>query len=191
MKSYGVILRKLREINQLSLKPAAVKVGRSVGWLSEIENGRGNARIREEEFERIVAAYGGGAYRRQFGAWVAKATNSEGPCRGISYGGAVLKFLRRKAGMSLEAAAGRAKISKSYLSLLEVGARPLTGALRNRLMSIYGYSPASFKNFTTEDRRGEKIPVAYKVEVLLRQLDEGELKLAFASLANIIKSKEY
>jgi len=59
MDHYGVVLRKLRELNQLPIKQAAARIKRSAGWLSEIENGRGAARIHPQEFERIVAAYGG------------------------------------------------------------------------------------------------------------------------------------
>lgn len=43
MNHYGVILRKLREINRLPIKEAAKKIERSAGWLSEIENGKGAA----------------------------------------------------------------------------------------------------------------------------------------------------
>jgi len=46
MENHGVILRKLRLLNKLPIKAAAVRIGRSAGWLSEIENGKGLARIR-------------------------------------------------------------------------------------------------------------------------------------------------
>jgi transcriptional regulator with XRE-family HTH domain len=45
MNHYGVILRKLRELKRLPLKQAAKRIERSAGWLSEIENGKGAARI--------------------------------------------------------------------------------------------------------------------------------------------------
>ena len=66
MTNYGVVLRKLRELKQLQMKQAAKLIHRSAGWLSEIENDKGHARIGLEEFERIVAAYGGQAHRDKF-----------------------------------------------------------------------------------------------------------------------------
>lgn len=73
MKNYGVILRKLREINRLTMKEAGARIGRSAGWLSEIENGKGASRLLPSEFELIVSAFGGEAYKKQFSLWIAKA----------------------------------------------------------------------------------------------------------------------
>ncbi len=96
MESYGVILRKLREINQLKMKEAAVRIGRSTGWLSEVENGKGAARLLPSEFERIVAAYGGGAYKKQFGIWIAKAKAPPTLPKDAVLSGAILKHLRKR-----------------------------------------------------------------------------------------------
>lgn len=180
MNHYGVILRKLRELNQLSMKQAAAKIERSAGWLSEIENNKGAARIHREEFERIVAAYGGNAHRKQFGIWVAKAQKPEKMNQEISYGGAVLKFLRKKVKMTLVTAASEAGLSKSYLSYIEIGTRPVTASLRDKLMRIYGYSPTTFKNFATEDKRGKNIPALFKLEILLRKMDDDSINRVLA-----------
>ena len=180
MSHYGVILRKLRELNQLSIKEAAKRVGRSAGWLSEIENGKGAARIHPQEFERIVAAYDGEPYRKQFGIWAAKAHKPTSAPREIQFSGSVLKYLRNKAKLTLEAAAQEAGLSKCYLSYLENGVKPLSNDLRDRLMQVYGYSPSSFKNFTTEDKRAKNIPVRYKLDLLLKQMDETRIQKVFA-----------
>jgi transcriptional regulator with XRE-family HTH domain len=187
MDHYGVILRKLREINQLPIKQAAAKIERSAGWLSEIENGKGAARIHPQEFERIVAAYGGEPYRKQFGIWVAKQHKPDRSSQEISFSGAILKYLRKKAKLTIEEAAKRAALSKCYLSYLENGVRPFSLELRNRLLGIYGYRPSSFKNFTTEDKRAKNIPVRYKLEILLGQLDEQRLEQLFLA-ANSLKT---
>ena len=179
MNHYGVILRKLRETNRLPIKEAAKKIERSAGWLSEIENGKGAARIHPQEFERIVAVYGGEPYRKQFGIWVAKQHKSDKSSQEVSFNGAVLKFLRKKAKLTIEEAAKRASLSKCYMSYLENGVKPLSLELRNRLLRIYGYSPSSFKNFTTEDKRAKNIPVRYKLEILLGQMDEQEIENLF------------
>lgn len=187
MTNNGVILRKLRLLNKLQIKAAAARIGRSAGWLSEVENGKGSARLNTPEFDRIVAAYGGEAYRKQFGIWVAKAHHLDTPAVDKSQGGAVLKYLRKKAGLSLESVEKQSGLSVPYLSRLENGERRLTPELRNKLMQLYGYSPQSFKNFTTEDKRAKNIPSRYKLAVVLKQMDEGNIEklLAFAlSLAD-------
>ena len=73
------------------------------------------------------------------------------------------------------ARAERAEISKRYLSNVENGFKAIRLELRNRLMEIYGYSPVSFKNFATEDKRAKSVPVRYKLNVLIKQLDEPKL----------------
>lgn len=55
MDYYGVILRKLRELNHLTVKQAAQQIGRSAGWISQIENCKGGARLKESDFERVYA----------------------------------------------------------------------------------------------------------------------------------------
>lgn len=73
MNRYGVILKKLRELNQLTVKQAAQKIGRSSGWISQVENDRGAARLKADVFERIVTACNGESYRKQFGAWISRS----------------------------------------------------------------------------------------------------------------------
>lgn len=182
MNHYGVILKQLRLVQKLPIKAAAQKIGRSAGWLSEIENEKGAARIHPAEFERIVAAYGGEVYRKQFGLWVAKAHKLDTPAQDRSLGGAVLKHLRKKAGIRLENVAAQTGLSTSYISRIETGVRPLSLELRNQLMQIYGYSPGSFKNFTTEDKRAKNIPARYKLTLLLRQMNDTAIErmLGFA-----------
>ena len=176
MNHYGVILKQLRLVQKLPIKAAAQKVGRSAGWLSEIENEKGAARIHPTEFERIVAAYGGEAYRKQFGIWVAKGHKLDTPIRDKSLGGAVLKFLRKKAGIRLEAAAAKIGHSPSYLSRIETGMRVLSPDLRDKLMQVYGYSPGSFKNFTTDDKRAKNVPARYKLNLLLKQMSDAGIE---------------
>jgi transcriptional regulator with XRE-family HTH domain len=179
MNHYGVILRKLRELKRLPIKEAAKRIERGVGWLSEIENGKGAARIHPQEFERIVAAYDGESYRKQFGIWVAQANKPAAAPKEVQFTGPVLRYLREKAKLSLRAAARQVGLSVCYLSYLETGVKPLSSDLRDRLMRVYGYSPASFKNFTTEDKRSKNIPTRYKLGVLLRHLGEAEIEKVF------------
>lgn len=180
MTNYGLILRKLRELKRLPIKEAARLIGRSAGWLSEIENGKGAARIHTQEFDRIVGFYEGEPYRKQFGIWVAQAHKPATGPKDIQFSGPVLRYLREKAKLSLCDAASKVGLSSCYLSYLETGVKPLSNDLRNRLMRVYGYSPASFKNFTTEDKRSKNIPTRYKLGVLLRHLSEAEIEKVFA-----------
>lgn len=172
MENYGVILRKLRELKRLPIKKAAKHIGRSAGWLSEVENGRGNARLSPAEFERIVAAYEGEAYRKQFGLWIAKS-KSPGPLssESISTTGAILKYLRKKAKLTLAQAGQEVGLSGRTISAMELGKRTIRPELKDQLTRLYGYSPSSFKNFTTEDKRAKNIPVQYKLDMLIHRLD--------------------
>lgn len=191
MNNYGVILRKLRELNQLTIKEAATRVQKSAGWLSEVENSKGTARIHPQEFERIVTAYNGESYRKQFGIWVAKAHKPSSTTNEIEFSGSVLKYLRKKTKLTLSAVAMKADISKSYLSALENGMKPVSMELRNRLVQIYGYSPSSFKNFTTEDKRAKNIPVRYKLDLLLKQMDQRRIEKVFAfALENAFSNQQ-
>lgn len=187
MDHYGVILRKLRELNQLTIKQAASRIERSAGWLSEVEGGRGLSKLIPSEFERIVAVYGGDRYRKQFGIWIAKAKAPyTPPPKEVAFNGAILKHLRKKAKLTLDEAAEKIGLSGRYLSAMETGRRRLSSQVRDRLMPVYGYSPSSFKNFATEDKRAKNIPVRYKLESLLKQLDDSRVERVFAfALENI------
>lgn len=180
MTNYGVVLRKLRELNQLPIKQAAKIIGRSPGWLSEIENDRGEARIGLEEFERIVVAYGGQKHRDKFKIWIANAHKPEKAKVPLSFDGAILKYLREKADLSIEAAASSNKISDGYLSKLENGRKPISLQLRNRLLQTYGYSPSSYKNFMTADKRAKNIPIRYKLNILLMQMNDDLIEKIFS-----------
>jgi transcriptional regulator with XRE-family HTH domain len=182
MENYGVILRKLRELKALPIKQAAKFVGRSAGWLSEVENGRGNAKLRPAEFKRIVAAYGGETYRKQFGLWIAKS-KSPGPlsAENTDLNGAILKYLRKRAKLTLAQAGKSVGLSSRTISAIELGKRTIRPEIKDQLTRLYGYSPSSFKNFATEDKRAKNIPVRYKLEILLGQMDEQGLKQVFAA----------
>ncbi len=190
MNNYGVILKKLRLVNRLTIKEAAKKIEKSTGWICNVENGNGHARIFPDEFERIVNAYGGEEYRKQFGAWIAKSKIQES--NGLadsSFGGSVLKYLRTKKDMSLAEAGLRAGLTASYLSYLETGKKRLSPRLRDRLMNVYGYSPSSFKNFASEDKRAKNIPVKYKLDALLKQLDNEKIEKIFKFAMETAQSK--
>lgn len=180
MTNYAVVLRKLRELNQLTVHQAAKVISRSAGWLSEIENGRGEARIGLEEFERIVAAYGGQKYRDKFSLWIANARKPKASAKPASFDGAILRYLREKVGMNVETASSKAGLSYTHLSNLENGRRRISTEIRNHLLQLYGYSPASYRNFTTEDKRAKNIPVRYKLNILLTQMQDEFIEKVFA-----------
>ncbi|MFZ4403014.1 MAG: transcriptional regulator [Pseudobdellovibrionaceae bacterium] len=179
MNHYGVILKKLRELKKLTIKQAARQIERSAGWISEIENGKGAARLNEIEFERIVKIYDGEPYRKQFGGWITRSKLALTPSKEISFDGSILKYLRTKAKMTLAEASTKVGVSYGHLSDIENGEKGLSDELKNRLMIIYGYSPASFRNFTDQDKRANKIPTQFKLDVLLRKLNESEIEKVF------------
>ncbi|OQW48814.1 MAG: hypothetical protein A4S09_13530 [Proteobacteria bacterium SG_bin7] len=179
MDHYGVILRKLREINRLTVKHAAQKIGRSSGWISQIENGKGLVRLDEIEFERIVGLYNGEAYRKQFGAWISRSKINQQVAKEIVFDGSILKYLRNKAGLTLIEAAKSVGISFGHLSDLENGEKSVSEDIKNHLMKVYGYSPLSFRNFTGDDKRANNIPVRYKLGIALRKMSDSDIEAVF------------
>jgi len=186
MNTYGVILKNLRSLNQLTLKQAAKHLNKSSGWLSEIENDKGRAKITPDEFERIVKAYDGEKFKRHFGLWVSQEKKTQ--TKEVSFNGPILKYLRIKANLTLAEAAKRSELSKSYLSYLENGQKALSKELRDKLTRIYGYSPSSFKNFATEDKRGKNVPTRLKLNLLLKQLPEDQIENIFSYALNHFKT---
>ena len=168
LENHGIIIRELRKLHGLNVRDAARKINRSIGWLSEIENGTGTARLTEPEFDRIVDALDGRKHWPMFRTWVANAKNQERVDK--TFDGAVLKHIRIKKGLSLQTAARLIGISKGYLCNLESGLKSMTIPLRYKIMRAYGYNPTSFKNLATDPVRSKVVPLAYKFKILSRSL---------------------
>jgi len=158
--NYGVIIRHLRRMMKLSLQEFARRIERSMGWLSEVENGVGECRLSESEFNRIVDLMDAGKHREMFRTWVANHRNAERTDH--TFDGAVLKYIRIKNKIKLKATAKRVGLSVPHLSKIERGLRPITLEVRQRIMSAYGYSPSSFKNLATDPLRSIVVPPSFK-----------------------------
>lgn len=184
---YGLIIKHLRVHSGLSVRKLAEKIDRSIGWISEIENDRGTAKLTDNEFERIVDLLDGNQHRDMFKTWIAKHKNGEHTDR--TFDGAVLKFIRRKKSVSITIAAKQASLSVAYLSKIERGKRPVTSDLRKQIMLAYGYSPSSFKNLSTDPVRSKAVPLRFKLEILMQQLPETEIKALFDYIQNLLKPK--
>ena len=151
LENHGLIIRELRRLQGLNVRNAAKKINRSIGWLSEIENGTGTARLTEQEFERIVTALDGSKRRVMFRTWVANIKNQQRINK--TFDGAVLRHIRIKKSFSLQKAAELICLSCGYLCKLERGQRPMTLNRRYQIMKAYGYNPKSFKNLATDPVR--------------------------------------
>ena len=181
--NYGLIVRELRKRAGLSLQKAASLIGKSYSWMSEIENGVGTCRLTSSQFDRIVEALGGSNQRHMFKTWIAGQKNLER--KNKEFDGAVLKFFRLRAGLTIATAAMRIGISKGFLSKLETGAAPISLERRNQVMIAYGFSPSSFKNYSTDPVRSKSVPSRLKFEILLRKISEEEAERLFqSSIAN-------
>jgi transcriptional regulator with XRE-family HTH domain len=168
LENHGPLLRELRKRAGISLQNLAGKIGRSSGWLSEVENGIGTCRLSTREFDRIVDVLGFTKDRHLFKTWMAGLKNQERSSK--VFDGAVLKFIRLKQGLNLTAAAKKAGVSPGYLCKVEKGTKPATLNVRNQLMIAYGYSPTSFKNLSTDPVRSKAVPSAFKFEILLQNI---------------------
>lgn len=187
MNNYGLILKQLRQINGYSLKTAAQMVGKSVGWFSEVENCRGLSRLQPEEFERIVKLFGGEKHRELFKTWVAVQRNKDRTDRSLD--GPVLKYIRERKELTLSQASKLVGLSKGYLTNIENGHKLIKLELRNRIMVAYGYSPSSFKNLSTDEKRSKAVPVRYKINSLLNQMEEADLYATFDFIAGTIANR--
>ena len=174
MERERIILKKLREQNKLTLDEAAKLIGKSKGWLSEIENNKGRSVLRPKDYGRIYALYNGDKYKRYFGSWVKKVIN-ENKSQSTTLDGAIYKFLRcHKAKLSLDCASRNIGVSKGYLSKVENGQKQPNKKLKESILKAYEYSPSSWKNFATHGPREKSIPVKYKLNILLKNLKESE-----------------
>jgi transcriptional regulator with XRE-family HTH domain len=172
MEKHGLIIRHLRTLASLSVRDAARKIGRSTGWLSEIENNTGTARLSETEFDRIVDLLDGSKHRAMFKTWASSL--KRGALVERTYDGAVLKFIRLRKGLSLREASRLARLSPGYISKMETGLKPVSKEMRNQVMTAYGYSPTSFKNLSTNPVRSKAVPVPFKLEILLHALSDAQ-----------------
>jgi transcriptional regulator with XRE-family HTH domain len=177
MENYGLIIRHLRALAGLSVRDTAQKIGRSIGWLSEIENNSGTARLTDTEFNRIVEALEGSRHRPMFRTWVAAYKNRARVEK--TFDGAVLKFIRLKKGITLREARKLTGLSTSYLSKIETGVKPVPLEMRNRIMEAYGYSPSSFKNLGTDPIRSKVVPTGFKLQILLQGLSDIQTEAVF------------
>jgi len=173
----GLIIRHLRMQAKLSVRKCAQKVKKSVGWISEVENGRGKARLSEQEFNRIVELLDGSKHREMFRTWVAGYKKRESIDTTLD--GAVLKFIRTKKQLRLKNAAQATGLSVSTISKIESGVSIINVELRNKIMIAYGYSPSSFKNLSTDPVRSKVVPLRFKLEILMKQMSEPEIEALF------------
>lgn len=184
--NYGIIIRHLRKQAGLSVQKLARKIGKSAGWVSEIENNTGTSRLSEKEFERVVQLLDGSRHREMFRTWVANHHNAERIDR--TYDGAVIKYIRLKKEISLKKAANLTGLSQGYLCKLECGVKPLSAEMRKRLMAAYGYNPSSFKNLSTDPVRSKAVPRVFKLRILLRQMSGAQIEALHDLALGLISS---
>lgn len=185
--NYGLIIRQLRREDGSSLQMFSKKIGRSVGWLCEIENCSGNSKLTKADFEKIVTQLGMDAYRPMFKTWAANTINSARIDNKLD--GAILKHLRIKKRITLEEATQKTSLSCGFISKLENGHWPITLPIRKKLMLAYGYSPSSFKNLACNSQRNQVVPIKYKIGIILSHLSEEQKEKAFTVLRNIVEEE--
>jgi len=161
----------------LSVQEFARKIKKSVGWVSQVENGVGDCRISEAELDRIVELLGAKKHREMFRTWVANHRNAERINQ--TFDGAVLKFIRIKKQIRLVDAAKKIGVSTPHLSKIERGLRPITIDQRKKIMSAYGYSPSSFKNLSTDPVRSKAVPASLKLEIIMARLSAGQIEAVY------------
>lgn len=66
VNNHGIIIRELRKRSKLSIQKAPRLIGKSTGWLCEIENDTSTSRLTAPEFDRIVEVLGGASERHLF-----------------------------------------------------------------------------------------------------------------------------
>ncbi len=186
MKNPGVVLQKLRKKNNLKLKEAAKLIGRSVGWLSGIENEAQACRLEELEYQRILRLYNAEDHQKLVHACLSQIRKPDHGGRAIAYDGSILKYLRKKAGKTVIAVASEMECAPSLLSQIENGKRTVRVEMRNHLLRAYGYSPESFKNFYSREKRALNVPARFHLEILLPHLTEQMTLAVFDFAAELL-----
>lgn len=184
LENHGIVLRELRKRLGLSIQAAAKRIGKSAGWLCEIENSRGESRLDEVTLNRIVSLLDGDGHRTMFKTWIANYRNYERTNH--IFDGAVLRYVRTRRGLTVAAAAELLNMTKGYLSRLERGVCPVSLILRNRILVGYGFSTESFKNWSTDPVKSKAVPLRYKFEIFMRGISKEQADLIFA--AALLKS---
>lgn len=183
--NYGVILKQLRKHLGLTLAEFSKRIGRSKGWLSEIENGTGRCLIPDEEFKRIVEVVDAEKLRPMFRTWAANHKKFEKVDRSLE--GAVLKYVRKKKGLKLAEVAELVGLTSGQLSKVENGRQEPTVELRKKVLEVCGYSPSSFKNLYADPVRSKAVPFRYKLEIILQKLPEEKFEEVFEYVNGIIE----
>ena len=179
MDKQRVILKQLRIVNGYKIKEAATLVGRSAGWLSEIESHSGASTLRPKEYERIYHIYNGDRYKKQFGVWLRNSAQNVAKPK-HNFDGAIYHFLRTyKAKVTQNQAAKMIGVSTGYLSKIENGEKRVNDSLKAKILAAYGYKVSSFRNFATADKRAKSVPTSYRLSILIRSLRESEIEALF------------
>jgi transcriptional regulator with XRE-family HTH domain len=186
MNSYGVILVNIMKRNALSYREVSTKVGRSLGWLNQVI--KGQRELTQAEFCEILNHLNIKNDPKRFASWVASSQRLT-QHQVTSFDGAILKFLRQKKGLKLEQVSSKLEISISYLSKIENGQKPVSKTKRDQLLGLYGYSPSSFKNFNTKDKRAESIPPQFKLNILLQGMTQNQVTEVLNFANQLIQEK--
>ena len=166
----GVIIRHLRKLEDLNVREFSKKIGRSHGWLSDVENCTGKCHAPKEELDRIVEVLGAAKHRPMFRTWVASSKKFDHVDRSME--GAVLKHVRLKRGLTLDELAAKVTLSKWQLSRIENGHTAPTVEQRKEVLTACGYSPSSFKNLYFDPERSKRVSARFKLDILLNRLPE-------------------
>ena len=182
--NYGVIIRELRKRQKMTNSEFAKEIGRSRGWLSDIERCNGKCQVSDSEFERILECFKAQNLRPMFRMWAANASKFDLIDRRME--GAVLKYVRIKKELKLKDVAKLVGCSSGYLSKVENGRFPPTVELRKRVLVACGYSPASFKNLYADPERSKVVPFRYKLDILMKRLSEKQVEQLFEYVQQVL-----
>lgn len=175
MDSYGTIIKKVRNSENLTLKEAALKLNVSVGWLSEVENNRGKAKLTKQKYEEIINLLNGKKYKPLFGRWVLAESKKE-KCLPLLIG-PTLKHYRKRANLKQSEAAHLLGFSTAYLSLVENGQELLSDKRLNQVLTLYN---VSFKQYSQcimpTNERSKRVPSKYRLDYLMSGMNESKIQ---------------
>lgn len=174
MNKFGLILKRVRQEKNIPLKKAAVLIGKSPSWLSEIENSRGKSSLRDDEYRRIMEIYGGDAYNRQFATWMRLGYWKERSLTDFSEIGTILRYIRIQKKMTLKQASQKSGLSIWSICRIENGTTHTTDEILITFCKAYGYKQESLKNFYREDKAKKSVPIVWKIKSVLKFLSESQ-----------------
>ena len=177
MNNYSAIAKKMRNDKKLSLKKASILIGKSAGWLSQLENNKLEVKLDLDGLKFIAECYGLEGEMKRYFLWASGKNNKQ--AKQVWYEGAIYKHMRLKSKFTLKQASQFLGVSKGQLANIEACRRSVSSNLKENMLAAYGFKKSSFQNYIHREERIKSIPVEFRIKLLMQNLKKEKLEQIF------------